>query len=296
LKAICLLFICLLLGACSGDSSSPAPESPVVPIPLATVEYHKAMYPDVPEQVSFADVLALTFEVPASRIDYGQDSLQYAEYWAPTAREGRENLPAIVILHGGCWSNRYRIDQTYSIATAFSQNGFPVWSVEYRASGDPGGSWPGTYNDIEAALSTIDEQRKTRFNNRPLVVIGHSAGGHLALLASSNLTFDFDVIGLAAIVDITNYANGIGVCSATAQSFMNGPPSAIPELYALATPNLTTLSGAANLYIGGQDNVVPTSQAINSGLTTTNSTLAGHFDWIHPGTNTFSILLLELLN
>ena len=284
----------ILLNGCSGGSSSPK-LSLVIPMTVPIIENHKVMYPSVTEPVTYNDVTSLAFELPSERLSYGNDSLQFAEYWAPSVVNVQENLPVVVFLHGGCWSNQFRIDHSYPIATALSSNGFPVWSVEYLATGDAGGGWPGTYDDIEAALLLIDNKRKALFSQRKLVVIGHSAGGHLALLASSKMTLGFDTIGLAAIVNITDYANSNSACSNAAASFMNGQPSSIPNQYTLANPDLASFSGSAHLFVGGRDFIVPRSQAINSGLSYSLYAPAGHFDWIHPGTNTFSELLVYLL-
>lgn len=284
----------ILLNGCSGGSSSPT-LSPVITMPVPIIENHQVMYFSVAEPVTYNDVVSLAFELPSERLSYGNDNLQFAEYWAPATVNEQQNLPVVVFLHGGCWSNQFRIDHSYAFATALSLNGFPVWSVEYRATGDVGGAWPGTYNDIEAALQLIENKRMALFNQRKLIVIGHSAGGHLALLASSNMTLGFDTIGLAAIVNMTDYANSNSTCSGAAASFMNGQPSSIPNQYTLANPDLATLTGSAYLFVGGGDFIVPMSQAINSGLNYSLYAPAGHFDWIHPGTNTFSELLAYLL-
>lgn len=291
-----LVFLFTCLGCSNGtqetmDSQIDAQPTPVIPLqPL-----HKSFYPDTQAQVSFADVTALPFEASQLRLNYGASSLQKAEYWRPTSQTGRPNLPAIIFIHGGCWSNAFRIEQSYPFATALALNGFHVWSVEYSATGDEDGGWPGTFNDISTAINTILTNADNYYSDRPHSVIGHSAGGHLALLAGTGESADFRVLGLAAIVDITQYAMSQSTCSGSAQSFMGGSPQNNQLAYEEATPNLSELGEQTLLFQGANDGIVPTSQGINSGLTVITNAQAGHFDWIHPGTAAFDQLLAELL-
>lgn len=276
--------------------SSPTPPTPPAPPSMPDItEYHRDMYPSVASEVSYSDVTALAYEASFQQFSYGEDSLQTLEYWEAQSIAQREGLPTIVFIHGGCWLNGFRINQSYPLATALSKNGFPVWSVEYRAVGDQGGGWPGSYNDVEAAISYISSQAEQLYSARPLLVIGHSAGGHLGFLASAKMNDSFDTVGLAAIVDIIAYANSSSPCSSSVVTFMNGRFDDLANEYFTANPELSSLAGEAYLFIGGKDTIVPSSQAINSGLPTELVEQAGHFDWIHPGTEGFSRLLAFLL-
>jgi acetyl esterase/lipase len=50
--------------------------------------------------------------------------------------------------------------------------------------------------------------------------VGHSAGGHLALLAGGEIKRLKGVIGLAAITDIAEYAMGSNSCQKVTNNFM----------------------------------------------------------------------------
>ncbi len=282
---------------CSGGTQEATPtpnDTPSAPV-ISLQPLHKNAYPDVEPQTSYSDVTSLAYQASQQQLNYGPSSLQKAEYWRPSSQTGRANLPAIVFIHGGCWSNAFRVEQSYPLATALALNGFHVWSLEYSATGDEGGGWPGTFNDIEAGMSAIITNANSYYPEREHIVIGHSAGGHLALLARSTLTQNFSVIGLAAIVDITQYATSQNTCSGLAQSFMGGSPQSNPQPYTQATPNFNLIGAQAMLFQGTNDRVVPSSQGNNSGLTTITNPQAGHFDWIHPGTAAFDQVLAELL-
>lgn len=286
------LAIIWFLGACSGsDESNPeAVEPPVSEISLQ----HHTFFERV-NTASYSEVLALPYRASDETLSYGNDSLQKLEYWTADTITGRETLPAILLIHGGCWSNAFRVQQTYPMATALALNGFPVWSAEYRANGDPGGGWPGTFDDIQQAIAALVQNAENFYSERELVIIGHSAGGHLALLAGSQSASISRVIGLAPIVDITAYANGSGSCNGLARNFMGGRPDDLPDLYAEATPDTEALGNRAYLFFGSRDSVVPESQATNSALPYQIVNDAGHFAFIHPGTDTFDEVLYYLL-
>jgi acetyl esterase/lipase len=283
---ILLVFLC----SCGSSTTSTEnePEQPESAYP------HAYFYAQAQQPVSFSDISALAYESSSATFSYGVNTQQFVEYWSPTDHEANNERPAIIFIHGGCWSNTYRIDQSYPLATALSLNGFHVWSVEYRATGDQGGGWPGTYQDIEQALEFIFSAGENYYGKRNIMVLGHSAGGHLALLARSNLENEFNTVGLAAITDIVSYADTSGGCNSLAIRFMNGLPADKPEEYALANPQLSQLADDAFLFIGDIDPIVDTSQASQSGLPFEIVEGTGHFDWIHPGTESFEILLRYL--
>lgn len=292
MKIFIALILFTQLMSCGGGSSTKVEAQ----VKLTPVVEHDFLYPQVEQPVSFSDVMSLAYESSNEKLFYGDSELHFVEYWSPINIESNHESPALIFIHGGCWSNSYRINQSYPLSTALALNGFHVWSVEYRATGDQGGGWPGTYNDIERALTFISSVENDYYTDRKQVVLGHSAGGHLALLASSNSNDEYATIGLAAITELVKYANESGGCNSLAISFMNGSPIDIPEQYVLANPQLTEVGTNAYLFVGEIDNIVDTSQAINAGLPFEIVQGAGHFDWIHPGTASFTILLNYLLN
>lgn len=69
------------------------------------------------------------------------------------------------------------------VAKDFASRGIATWNIEFRRVGDEDGGWPGTL--IDAANATDYLQQIAEENLLDLgrvIAIGHSAGGHLALL------------------------------------------------------------------------------------------------------------------
>lgn len=240
-------------------------------------------YEAITADVPYPAVAQLEPGTPAQVVSYGPDALQFAELWLP---EQTDAAPVIAFIHGGCWLNAYDIAHTRPFTTALADAGFAVWSIEYRRTGDNGGGWPGSYEDIQAALTTLVEQQNPGLDLSRVALMGHSAGGHLALLAGANPPADLDidaVVGLAAITDLPAYARGDNSCEGVTPGFMGGTPDEVPQLYQQANPATQQPHPRTVLIQGTADKIVSTEQAQLKGATTLWVEDAGHFDMIHPG-------------
>ena len=243
-------------------------------------------YPSVAPNASYSSVTELSYRDADKKIQYGEDSLQYALLWKAGLRSSNMETPLVILIHGGCWLNTFDIKHTFPMSTKLAQAGYDVWSLEYRRTGDEGGGWPGTFEDIKQGILAV-----TQYNDdyalENTIVAGHSAGGHLALLAGSELENIRGVIGLAAIANIEQYSMGTNSCQSVTKNFMQGIAKNKPRAYALANPIERQTHPNVMLLQGDADSIVPMSQALNSGMPFTVIEKAGHFDWIHPGSDAF---------
>jgi acetyl esterase/lipase len=103
-------------------------------------------------------------------------------------RQRRGQLPPMVIfLHGGFWRVAYDRAHTGPLAAALAAAGFAVCTPEYRRTGQTGGGWPGTLDDVAAAVDILPgraaEATRGLIDPGRILLAGHSAGGHLALWA-----------------------------------------------------------------------------------------------------------------
>jgi acetyl esterase/lipase len=247
-------------------------------------------YQAVEAQVSFQSVTELPFTQADEKIEYGVEPLQFGWLWKPSTESTK---PLIVLVHGGCWLSAYGVDHSFPMATALSQQGYPVWSLEYRRTGDEGGGWPGSYTDIKLALDQLSLLGKHHIKTDEIILMGHSAGGHLALLAANELaeTRFKQVIGLAAITDISRYALGENSCQLATAQFMNGMPHEKSKQYQQANLIYRQLPDSVLLLQGDADNIVPLLQSQLHQVERLVLAEAGHFDWIHPGSPAFAQLL-----
>lgn len=252
--------------------------------------------------VSYSSVIALEFNEANFKLPYGPDPLQYGLLWLPPNNKDaktnpvkkHDGFPLIILVHGGCWLNAYDIKHTYALSSALAAAGYAVWSLEYRRTGDDGGGWPGSLEDIQAGITYIDKLESYSVDLSRVALTGHSAGGHLALLAGLKNKNISAVIGLAAITDIEKYSRGENSCQSVTSKFMGGSYKDKIAEYNKANPIKQTLHPGTLLLQGGADTIVPIVQATQSNIPFQIIDGAGHFDWIHPHSKAFDALLLSL--
>ena len=251
-------------------------------------------FPKVQSNVDYAKVADLAFSPAIEKIAYGTDALQFALLWRAKSLKNAPQKPLVVLIHGGCWLSAYDIQHTYALSTGLAQAGFNVWSLEYRRSGDPGGGWPGTYEDIITGILASSKYNNGEFGLTETILVGHSAGGHLALLAGGKIEQLKGVIGLAAITDIKEYALGSNSCQQVTPQFMQGMPTEKPNEYYLANPSQQPLHVNTVFLQGDKDKIVPAFELYTLDSKVIMLAGVGHFDWIHPGSDAFTTLTQEL--
>jgi len=126
------------------------------------------------------DVDALPSRTPQLVARYGADSLQFGELRLPP---GRGPFPVAVVIHGGCWTVGFAtVRNTAPLASALVDQGIATWNIEYRQVGNPGAGWPGTFLDVGAGIDYLRTLAdRYALDLRRVVLVGHSAGAHLAL-------------------------------------------------------------------------------------------------------------------
>ena len=129
---------------------------------------------------TLADYMRMSGPDPDERLSYGASPYQFVEVFRP---RGSGPFPVVVLIHGGCFKNEYQgMPQMRGIAGALSSQGIAVWSIEYRGLDEPGGGYPGTFQDVNTALDLLAVQAKGRhFDMDRVVAVGHSAGAYLAI-------------------------------------------------------------------------------------------------------------------
>ena len=248
--------------------------------------------------VSWREIEALPPDIADHRISYGNDDLQFGELRLP---ETPGPHPVVVFFHGGCWLNQFSLDHVSTISRALANQGHAVWTPEYRRVGDAGGGWPGTFEDIArsvAALQDIAPQHSLDLSR--LILMGHSAGGHLALwlAAQSNLLLR-GVISLAGICDLPAYEQLGNDCAASLPGLLGGTSHEVPERWAKANPMaLLPLGTRVSLIHGARDMIVPLSQSANFASAAACELQVikggGHFDLVSPHSSAFDIICRTL--
>jgi acetyl esterase/lipase len=255
--------------------------------------------PNVTElNVSWREIEALPPDIADHRISYGEDALQFGELRLP---ETSGPHPVAVFIHGGCWLNQFSLDHVAVMSRALANQGYAVWTPEYRRVGDAGGGWSGTFDDI--TRSVVFLRRITAeylLDLRRVIVMGHSAGGHLALwLAAQNNLPLRGVISLAGICDLKAYERLGNDCAASLPGLLGGTSRDVPERWAKASPiELLPIDIRVSLIHGERDAIVPLSQSASfaaaAGCELHVVRGGGHFDMVSPHANAFEIICQTL--
>jgi acetyl esterase/lipase len=213
---------------------------------------------------------------------YGPGPEQYAELRLPP---GDGPHPVAVLLHGGFWRAAFTHALMDALAVDLVARGWATWNVEYRRVGC-GGGVPETLQDVEAAIEALAGV-VAPLHVSELLLIGHSAGGQLALCAAA-LPAVADVVSLAGVCDLRAAAEqrlGDGAVI----EFVGGTPAERPDSYARADPLALSPPAARVLLVHGDaDNRVPLQQSRTYQRATNCELLelpgCGHFELIDPRT------------
>lgn len=160
-----------------------------------------------------------------------------------------------VLVHGGFWRARYAADTIAPLAAALADRGVArAWNIEYPRVGMPGGGWPGTARAVGDAVAAAVEAAA----GRPVVVIGHSAGGHLALWAAR----EHPVAGVVSLAGVCDLEAAARAQLGNGAVFELLGADAGPETFAAADPmHRLPLGRPALLIHGDADENVPIGQS-----------------------------------
>jgi acetyl esterase/lipase len=206
-----------------------------------------------------ARVIAELLLTRGSTYRYGPHRSQRAELHLPS-RGGPH--PVVVLIHGGSWRTRYGCVVMRALARDLVRRGWAAWNIEYRRLGE-GGGWPVTFADVASAIDYLARVRAPLDLARTTVV-GHSAGGQLALWAAGRSKLPPEgaaALGGAPQVSISAVASLAGVCDlelayrawrgGAVAALMGGSPAELPERYALANPLAQVPLAAPALLVHG---------------------------------------------
>jgi acetyl esterase/lipase len=196
--------------------------------------------------------VAAKFSGEPVRIHVAMRARSYSEPYGTHREQVLDVHPAegspVVLLHGGFWRARYGRELMTPLAEDLAARGVTAVNAEYRRL-DRDGGWPVTRDDVRAALAHVRERHA---GGGPVVAVGHSAGGHLALLSGADA-----VVGQAAVAD-TEEAARLGLGDGVVERFAGGAlaeasplrhaPLGVPTLLVHGTADDTVSASLSERY------------------------------------------------
>jgi len=205
---------------------------------------------------------------------YGTDPNQFGELRVPPEAGP---YPVAVLIHGGCWKAEYAtLRDLAPMADALKAKGIATWNIEYRRLGQAGSGWPGTYLDVGRGVDYLRSiAPQNHLDLTRVIVVGHSAGGHLALwvaarsrIPKASAIYISDPLPIRGVIDLAGTADmeafvlseRQGCGGAVVEQMLGGKPTEVPERYAQASAiKMLPLGVPQTFFLGGKDVIVPIS-------------------------------------
>jgi acetyl esterase/lipase len=265
----------------------------------------------------YSDLTTMPVSPADHRIAYGPGPLQFGDLRLPI---GDGPVPLVILVHGGCWRAQYDLKHIAPAAAAITSAGFATWAIEYSRIGDPNGGWPGTFDDVSHAIDHVRAiaRQFPRIDTTRVVLVGHSAGGQLALWAASRRQNEntglfrssitplrlAGVVSLAGISDLATYGAQPGGCNAEVTPLMGGTPKQVAGRYHAVSPvDRVPIGTPIRLIHGEADPIVPPAQSkdflarARIGGDVVQMDLipnAGHFDLIAPQSGAWVVVMRSI--
>jgi acetyl esterase/lipase len=259
--------------------------------------------------------MAADVAAPAARISYGDEPYQFGLLRVP---EGSGPHPLIIAIHGGCYLSVFDIEHFAPFEQALADEGYAVWSLEYRRVGNEGGGWPNSFLDVAKGIDFAREligRDRLNLDADRIYAAGHSAGANYAIWAAARPGIDptsdvyladplpiTGVLGLAPAATLGELQS-TGVCGGVIDGLLGGSAEDFPDRYDAVSPMRLMPSGVPQrLVIGALDGWAPAGQAYydaaiadgGSDVTRVEAPESGHFEMIAPTSSTWPIVLEEL--
>ena len=239
---------------------------------------------------------------------YGDEKEQFGTFFLP---ETGDNFPVIVLVHGGCYRAQYGHQPMGRMARTLANEGFAVWSIEYRRAGN-GGDYPNMFLDVAKATDFLRQKADIHsLDLENVVTVGHSAGGHLVLWLAGRhklpetsplyIENPLPIKGVVALAPIADMIFGFeqGQCEGALTVVMGGEPDKVKQHYADGSPRELLPLGVPQTHIIGTadtemlDNTKPYIDAAKSaGDDATLITVpdVGHFEIVDTTSDVWHIV------
>jgi acetyl esterase/lipase len=203
-------------------------------------------------------------------VSYGTNASQVMDVYLPAGRD-TANTKVLLFIHGGSWSGGDKSDFDSAIASIRkSLTDYAIFNISYRLAANGLNRFPAQMEDIQSDINFIESNAGNyKINTSKVVLIGASAGAHLALLQAYKNNSNGKVkavIDLFGPTDLTSLYNNHPIPAASQPvlvNFLGATPVTNAALYQQASPInfINTQTVPTLIFHGEADYIVPISQS-----------------------------------
>ena len=205
-------------------------------------------------------------------VAYGTDPLQKMDIYLPANRTVT-TTKVLIMIHGGAWIGGDKNDFNVIIDSLKKRlPDYAIFNINYRLAALPSTNpFPTQENDVKTAVEFIYSNRTANLVSDKFVLMGGSAGGHLALLQAYKYQTP---VKIKAVIDFFGPTNMATMYSDYASNPLgqlgifslmgNTTPTANPTFYAQSSPitYATTAAACPTIILqGGADVTVYPTQS-----------------------------------
>lgn len=233
-------------------------------------------------------------------ISYGKDSDQKLDLYVPKNKDSIKGI--FVIIHGGGWKSGDKSQLSlFTLSLMQKLPNYVFANINYRLASENSFGIPNQTDDIENVIFFLEKELGKKSN---IILLGNSAGAHLAMLYSYKFNNNFKIKAVVNIVgpsdladsNFKNYSDYTFV-----ENHLVNPvtsPACISKTYfASPTKWIDEKSPPTISFYGDNDGVIPLSQkaildsALNNNKINNQSYLfsGGHLDWTNEKNAPFLI-------
>ena len=214
--------------------------------------------------------LPVLTEKTVLNVEYGTNPSQKMDIYLPPGRQ-TTTTKIIVMIHGGGWVIGDKSDFTEYVDTLKRRlTGYAIFNINYRLATGISNYFPTQENDVKAAIEFIYGKRNEYQISNKYILLGASAGSHLALLQSYKYSSPIkvkavvDFFGPIDLVDMYNYPASASAPPSALVAVIGATPTTNPALYQQSSPItfVNAQSPATIIFQGGADPLVSPSQSL----------------------------------
>ena len=203
-------------------------------------------------------------------VSYGSDSQQMIDMYLPAGRN-TATTKVMIMIHGGAWSSGDKSDFDAYVDTLKKRlPDYAIFNINYRLATGTSNFFPSQENDVKAAVEFIASKSAEYYISQKIVLLGASAGGHLALLQGYKYNLPvkvkaiIDFFGPNDMTDLYNNPASPLIPSASIALIVGATPTTNPVIYQQSSPiNFVTAQSPPTILLhGGLDLLVSPSQSI----------------------------------